>query len=63
MRAGGSGWMANTSCRRVLVQHHDGQQEIVEIKNDLGLGKDPEKIKLALIRQGVNNIKSIKLTG
>lgn len=61
--SGGSGWMANTSCRRVLVQHHDGQQEIVEIKNDLGLGKDPEKIKLALIRQGVNNIKSIKLTG
>ena len=60
--SGGSGWMSNTTCRRVLVEHHSGQQEIVEIKNDLGLGKDPEKIKLALIRQGVNNIKSIKLT-
>lgn len=60
--SGGSAWMSNTTCRRVLVEHHSGQQEIVEIKNDLGLGKDPEKIKLALIRQGVNNIKSIKLT-
>jgi calcyphosin len=60
--SGGSGWMSNTTCRRVLVEHHDGTQEIVEIKNDLGLGKDPEKIKLALIRQGVSNIKGIKLT-
>lgn len=61
--SGGTGWMANTTCRRVLVEHHDGTQEIVEVKNDLGLGKDPEKIKMALIRQGVSNIKFIKLTG
>jgi Ca2+-binding EF-hand superfamily protein len=60
--SGGSGWMSNTTCRRVLVEHYDNTQEIVEIKNDLGLGKDPEKIKLALIRQGVTNIKNIKLT-
>lgn len=60
--SGGSGWMANTSCRRVLVTHMDGSQEIIEVKNDLGLGSDPEKIKLALMRQGVSSIKSIKLT-
>ena len=59
---GGSGWMANTSCRRVLVTHMDGSQEIIEVKNDLGLGSDPEKIKLALMRQGVSSIKSLKLT-
>ena len=55
--------MANSSCRRVLVTHMDGSQEIVEVKNDLGLGSDPEKIKMALMRQGVSSIKSIKLTG
>ena len=59
---GGNGWMANSSCRRVLVTHMDGSQEIVEVKNDLGLGSDPEKIQMALMRQG-SNIKSIKLTG
>ena len=61
--SGGQGWMANTSCRRVLVTHMDNSQEIVEVKNDLGLGSDPEKIKMALMRQGVSSIKSIKLTG
>eukprot|EP00946_MAST-07B_sp_MAST-7B-sp1_P001712 g1712.t1 len=61
--SGGNGWMANSSCRRVLVSHMDGSQEIVEVKNDLGLGSDPEKIKMALMRQGVSSIKSIKLTG
>jgi Ca2+-binding EF-hand superfamily protein len=61
--SGGKGWMANTSCRRVLVTHLDGSQEIVEVKNDLGLGSDPEKIKMALMRQGVSSIRSIKLTG
>ena len=61
--SGGKGWMANTSCRRVLVTHMDGSQEIVEVKNDLGLGSDPEKIKMALMRQGVSSIKTIKLTG
>ena len=60
--SGGTGWMANTTCRRVLVEHNDGRQEIVEIKNDIGVGKDPEKIKLALLRQGVQDIKFIKLT-
>jgi len=60
--SGGTGWMANTSCRRVLVTHMDGSQEIVEVKNDLGLGSDPEKIKMALMRQGVSSIKTIKLT-
>merc|ERR1711907_201255 len=35
--SGGEGWAANTSCRRVLVTHGDGSQEVVEIENDLGV--------------------------
>merc|ERR1712159_116629 len=34
---GGQGWCANSSCRRVLVTHKDLSQEVVEIKNDIGL--------------------------
>ncbi len=50
--SGGSGWSANTTCRRVLVTRFDGTQEVVEIKNDLGVGNDINSIKAALRRQG-----------
>ena len=61
--SGGQGWTGNTSCRRVLVEHTDGQQEIVELKNDIGIGTDTDKIKQRLRQQGVLNIKFVKLSG
>eukprot|EP01062_Namystynia_karyoxenos_P070913 TRINITY_DN6630_c0_g1_i1.p1 TRINITY_DN6630_c0_g1~~TRINITY_DN6630_c0_g1_i1.p1 ORF type:complete len:575 (+),score=199.77 TRINITY_DN6630_c0_g1_i1:78-1727(+) len=61
--SGGSGVSENTSCRRVLVIHMDGSQEVVEIKDDLGLRADdiPGMIK-RLKAQGVKDIKRIELS-
>jgi calcyphosin len=60
--AGGDGMSENTTCRRVLVVHTDGSQEVVEIKDDFGLGKfDIENIGKRLLSQGVRNISSIKI--
>jgi len=60
--SGGDGWSANTTCRRVLVTHHDGTQEVCEIKNDIGLDPtDIEGMKTRLISQGVHNIRCISL--
>merc|ERR1711988_34234 len=60
--SGGEGQYANTTCRRVLVTHHNGSQEVCEIKNDLGLAADDlEGMKLRLMGQGIPNIKSISL--
>jgi len=60
--SGGEGWAENTSCRRVLVVHTNDSQEVVEIKDDLGLADDdiPEMIR-RLEAQGVKNIKRISL--
>ncbi|OQS05606.1 calcyphosin [Thraustotheca clavata] len=33
--SGGDGWCENTTCRRVLVTHSDGSQQVCEIVNDL----------------------------
>ena len=35
--SGGTGASANTTCRRVLVIHRNGQQTIEEIEDDLGV--------------------------
>merc|ERR1712031_35930 len=60
--SGGEGWCANTSCRRVLVTHSDGSQEVCEIENDLGIDADDiQGMKQRLIDQGVENIESISL--
>ena len=60
--AGGEGMSANTTCRRVLVVYTNGSQEVVEIKDDFGLGKfDTENIGKRLLSQGVRNIASIKI--
>merc|ERR1712100_497177 len=60
--SGGEGQYANTTCRRVLVTHFNGSQEVCEIKNDLGLAADDlEGMKLRLMGQGIPNIKSISL--
>ena len=58
--SGGEGAAANTSCRRVLVKHSDGSEEVCEVKDDLGIGpKDIDKMKTKLIAQGVKDIVKI----
>lgn len=60
--SGGEGWAENTSCRRVLVVHTDDSQEVVEIKDDLGLkATDIAGMQRRLEAQGVRNIKKISL--
>jgi len=60
--SGGSGAAENSACRRVLVIHKDGSQEVVEIKDDLGLGKfDVPAITKRLQQQGVKDIATIKI--
>jgi len=62
--SGGAGWSENTTCRRVLVIHHDGSQTVEEIKNDLGIGpNDLDAMKENLIAQGITDIKKIELAG
>ena len=61
--SGGTGAMQNTSCRRVLVTHRNGQTTVQEIKNDLGIGpNDLDKMMTNLNEQGINDITSISLT-
>jgi Ca2+-binding EF-hand superfamily protein len=60
--SGGEGWCANTTCRRVLVVHNDGSQEVCEIENDLGLDQDDiDGMIQRLEEQGVRDIKRISL--
>jgi calcyphosin len=60
--SGGEGAAANSSCKRVLVVHSDNSEEVVEIKNDLGLNlRDMGEVKRRLERQGVQDIYKIKL--
>jgi len=62
--SGGEGWCENTSCKRVLVVHDDDSQEVVELKNDLGLDpKDTAKVIAKLTAQGVKNIKRVEISG
>jgi len=59
---GGSGVTENTSNKRVLVTHYDGSQEIVMIKNDLGLDlKDMKAVRTRLREQGVSSVAEVKL--
>mmetsp|Transcript_34346 Transcript_34346/g.75097 ORF Transcript_34346/g.75097 Transcript_34346/m.75097 type:complete len:478 (-) Transcript_34346:253-1686(-) len=60
--SGGTGWSENTSNLRVLVIHFDGSQEVVEVKDDLGLRRDDYTgIMRKLQQQGVKNIKKIEV--
>ena len=60
--SGGSGAAENSSNKRVLVVHSDGEEEIVEIKNDLGLNiRDRDDIIRRLERQGVQDIYKVKI--
>jgi helix-turn-helix protein len=61
---GGEGVYENTSNRRVLVVHSDGSEEVIEIKDDLGVKADdiPE-MRRRLLAQGVKDIARIELSG
>merc|ERR1712232_1503402 len=48
---GGEGWCENTSNLRVLVKHSNGQDEVVEVKHDLGLPHDMAKKYQEVIRR------------
>jgi len=62
--SGGEGWCQNTANLRVLVEHFDGGQEVVEIIDDLGLDKrDYSAVMRKLTAQGVKDIKGFKLAG
>lgn len=62
--SGGEGVCENTSDRRVLVTYTDGNCEVVEIKNDLGLDAyDQRAVLKRLSEQGVRNIKKVELFG
>jgi len=62
--SGGTGACANSSCRRVLVNHSDGRQTVEEIKNDLGIGKtDVAAMMQNLIQQGITDVTGIDLFG
>ncbi len=49
--SGGEGAAANSANKRVLVTHADGSQEVVEIKNDLGLAEGDNKSLLRRLEQ------------
>ena len=53
--SGGSGWSESSANVRVFVVHKNGKEEVVEIKNDLGLkAGDKKEAMLRLRRQGLN---------
>jgi len=59
--SGGTGWCENTTCLRCLVTKYDGTQEVVELKDDLGV--DPRNYKLLKVllqKQGVRDISRIQ---
>jgi hypothetical protein len=61
---GGEGVYENTSNRRVLVVHSDGSEEVVEIKDDLGVKADDiTEMRRRLLAQGVKDIARIELSG
>merc|ERR1711939_1293140 len=61
--SGGSGVTENTSNIRVCVTHTDGSEEVVELKDDLGVSRrSPGAVILKLLRnQGVKDIAKFSL--
>lgn len=64
---GGEGWSANTSDLRVLVKHNSAPDEVVEVKHDMGLPRDPDakykEVVRRLQQQGVKDIKKVEFFG
>jgi len=62
--AGGSGWCANTSNKRILVTFNDGSQKVVCLEHDMGQDlRNHAVVQRLLDEQGVRNVRSWKLTG
>ncbi|CAM9499763.1 unnamed protein product, partial [Choristocarpus tenellus] len=60
--SGGEGQAENSSCRRVLVTHFDGAQEVLEVEDDLGIDQnDLGMIQKRLEQQGVQEIATVSL--
>lgn len=60
--SGGSGWSENTANRRVLATFANGRQQVLEIKNDLGIGpKDTAKMIERLRQQGYEGIVKVQI--
>uniref|UniRef100_A0A7S2XX41 EF-hand domain-containing protein n=1 Tax=Fibrocapsa japonica TaxID=94617 RepID=A0A7S2XX41_9STRA len=60
--SGGEGWCENSANLRVLVTYSDGSQEVVEVKDDLGVDKnDTADIIRRLEAQGVQNIVGVSV--
>jgi len=60
---GGKGWSENSANMRVFVVHKDDREEVIVIKNDLGLKVgDKKEAMLRLRRQGLNP-KSVSFFG
>jgi len=59
--AGGKGAAENTTNRRVLVTHTDGSQTVECLVDDLGLGDDLDAIKAQLRKQGIDDIRQVRL--
>jgi Ca2+-binding EF-hand superfamily protein len=62
--AGGSGWCANTTNKRILVTFNDGTQKVVGLEHDMGQDlRNHAVVQRLLDQQGVRNVKSWKLSG
>lgn len=60
--SGGEGAAENTTCKRICVIHSDGSEEVVELKDDLGLRvKDRTDVLRRLARQGVRDVVDYKV--
>ncbi|RLN93647.1 hypothetical protein BBJ28_00004195 [Nothophytophthora sp. Chile5] len=60
--SGGTGWSANSSCRRVLATFRDGSQRVLEIENDLGVAaSDTRRMREMLAAQGHRDIVALSL--
>jgi len=60
--SGGTGAARNSANLRVLVTHSDETQEVVTVRNDLGLDpKDSSAVIARLTAQGVTDIKKVEV--
>ena len=59
--SGGTGQSANTTCRRVLVIHSNGQQTIEEIEDDLGVASTDTKAMIEFLESKGMKVAEVKL--
>lgn len=60
--SGGKGAAECTTTTRVLAVFADGRQQVLEVKDDLGLDRTkPEQFRQALLKQGYEDILEVSL--